>query len=601
MPTNNPTIEQFLRIRQAFGARFTGSGHHVVFLMNLTGTAQVYVMNESGGWPHLVTDFDNRVMDVWPLPQRAQLLFAMDQGGNENSQLYLTNEDGTDILALTNNPAAMYNLGAISVDGQWLAITSNARNGQDYDIYLLKTGDTFDQSQLIKKNQGWWRVLDFSSDNRRLLAVSHLSNLNHELYELIIDTGEMMHLTPHQGNAQYNFAQYWGPQEDVLMASDENAEFTHLALWRRQTRRLEWLTQDPYDVEYLAVHRPSGHYAYVLNRQGYSQLYVSANGMTEPIQSLSKGVIAQIDWHPNGSDLALTYHDATHNPNVYRVHLNPLETTPITWASRSGLDFHQFVEPTLHAFPSFDGLMVPVWLYRPQQPHSERVPVVISVHGGPESQERPGFNPVYQYLLSRGFAIAAPNVRGSAGYGKTYVHLDDVQKRMDSVKDLAALVTWLRDQPGINGHRIALMGGSYGGFMVLAGLTTYPDLFAAGVDIVGIANLETFLENTSPYRRKLREAEYGSLDHDRAFFRTISPVYHVNNIQAPLMVVHGQNDPRVPVSEAEQIVKHLRAKNLPVEYMLFEDEGHGVVKLKNRLTLYPRIASFLEKHLMHNA
>lgn len=242
-------------------------------------------------------------------------------------------------------------------------------------------------------------------------------------------------------------------------------------------------------------------------------------------------------------------------------------------------------------YPSFDGREIPAILYGPEEPGA---PVVVNVHGGPEGQSRPAFAPVTQYLLGRGLGVLLPNVRGSTGYGKAYTHLDDVRLRMDSVKDLAHAAYWLRE----GGHqKVAVMGGSYGGFMVLAALTEYPDLWSAGVDIVGIANLVTFLENTGSYRRKLREPEYGSLEKDGDFLRSISPIHKADRITAPLMVVHGKNDPRVPVGEADQIVQSVRGRGGVVDYLLYEDEGHGLARLENRLDAYPKIASFLLEHL----
>jgi dipeptidyl aminopeptidase/acylaminoacyl peptidase len=223
--------------------------------------------------------------------------------------------------------------------------------------------------------------------------------------------------------------------------------------------------------------------------------------------------------------------------------------------------------------------------------------MVIHVHGGPESQARPVFNPVIEYLVSHGYGVLAPNVRGSTGYGYEYQSLDDVRLRMDSVKDLQHAALWLGKSGIADPRRIAVMGASYGGFMVLAAVTNYPDLWAAGVDIVGVVNFVTFLENTGPWRRKLRESEYGSLEHDREFLEHISPIRLVDRITAPMFVVHGANDPRVPVGEAEQIVNALRARGVPVEYLRFEDEGHGLVKRANRLIAYPAIARFLEHHL----
>jgi dipeptidyl aminopeptidase/acylaminoacyl peptidase len=225
------------------------------------------------------------------------------------------------------------------------------------------------------------------------------------------------------------------------------------------------------------------------------------------------------------------------------------------------------------------------------------LPAIINVHGGPEGQVRPWFNGIVQYLVSCGYVVLEPNVRGSAGYGYSYQSLDDVRLRMDSVADLRHAALWLGQMGLADPQRIAVMGGSYGGFMVLSAVTTYPDLWAAGVDIVGIANFVTFLENTGPWRRKHREAEYGSLEQDREFLEQISPIRAVERITAPMFVVHGANDPRVPVGEAEQIVSALRKREVPVEYLRFEDEGHGLVKRANRLVAYPAIARFLGKHL----
>jgi dipeptidyl aminopeptidase/acylaminoacyl peptidase len=222
---------------------------------------------------------------------------------------------------------------------------------------------------------------------------------------------------------------------------------------------------------------------------------------------------------------------------------------------------------------------------------------VVFVHGGPEGQFRPTFQPLVQHLVSTGMAVLAPNVRGSSGYGKAYLHLDDVRLRMDSVADLAHAVSWLRDTGRADASKIAVYGGSYGGFMVLAALTTYPDLWAAGVDLVGIANFVTFLENTGPWRRHLREAEYGSLEHDREFLESISPINHVERIKAPLLVIHGANDPRVPIGETEQMVERLRALGRTVEFLRLDDEGHQISKLKNRLTAYPMVSDFLRQHL----
>jgi dipeptidyl aminopeptidase/acylaminoacyl peptidase len=255
------------------------------------------------------------------------------------------------------------------------------------------------------------------------------------------------------------------------------------------------------------------------------------------------------------------------------------------------------VVPERHRYRSFDGEEVPLFAYRPPRPLADPPPVVVLIHGGPESQYVPSFSPVVQYLVAQGFGVVAPNVRGSTGYGKRWQHLDDVEKRLDSVRDLASLHDWLEADGGFDPDRAVLYGGSYGGYMVLAGLAFQPERWAAGIDIVGISNLVTFLEHTAPWRRRFREREYGSLERDRDFLVAASPITHVDAIRAPLFVIHGANDPRVPLGEAEQIHAALTEKDVECELLVYGDEGHGLAKLANRLDAYPRAVEWLDRVL----
>jgi len=258
----------------------------------------------------------------------------------------------------------------------------------------------------------------------------------------------------------------------------------------------------------------------------------------------------------------------------------------------------ELVDPELIHFKSFDGLEIPAFVYQPNTIRpGQKFPVIINIHGGPEEQFMPSLKTITQYFVYAGYIVVGPNVRGSAGYGKTYMNLDNVEKRMDSVKDIIALRDHLAKFPEVDLEKMVVMGGSYGGFMVLACLAFSPDLWAAGIDTVGIANFVTFLENTAPYRRHLREAEYGSLEKDREFLESISPINSVEKIKAPLFIIHGANDPRVPLSEAEQISGKLKSLGRTVEMVVYSDEGHGLSKLKNRLDAYPKMVDFLEEVL----
>jgi dipeptidyl aminopeptidase/acylaminoacyl peptidase len=302
-------------------------------------------------------------------------------------------------------------------------------------------------------------------------------------------------------------------------------------------------------------------------------------------------------WDPTGQRLSISWTGSAANPNVFIWSDAQNDAQQVTHASGLGVDASQLIEPEHVHYPTFDGRQIPALFYRSPKARG-LAPCVVWVHGGPEGQYRPTFQPLVQSLVSAGFAVLAPNVRGSSGYGRDYMHLDDVRKRMDSVADLAHAAHWLRDSGRADPKRIAVYGGSYGGFMVLAALTTYPDLWAAGVDLVGIANFVTFLENTGPWRRHLREAEYGSLENDRDFLEEISPINKVDRIRAPLLVIHGANDPRVPIGETEQMVQALRDLGRTVEFLRLEDEGHQIAKLKNKLVAYPMAVDFLRRHLM---
>jgi dipeptidyl aminopeptidase/acylaminoacyl peptidase len=303
------------------------------------------------------------------------------------------------------------------------------------------------------------------------------------------------------------------------------------------------------------------------------------------------GVAGPFVFSKDGRWLAYGFSSATVPGDVWRYSTATGATERVT-VSPCEVDPATFVRPDLVRIPSFDGQQVPAFVFRPNG-ITGRHPVVAVVHGGPESQWRPSFSPLVQYLVASGFAVVAPNVRGSTGYGRTYQHLDDVDKRLDSVADLAALHDWIATCDDLDEDRCALYGGSYGGYMVLSGLVHQPERWAAGVDVVGIANLVTFLENTAAWRRAWREREYGSLTSDRELLEQLSPITHVERLRAPLMVIHGRNDPRVPLGEAEQIHAVARSKGLRSDLLVYDDEGHGLAKLRNRLDAYPRVAAFL--------
>ncbi|MDP9372321.1 MAG: S9 family peptidase, partial [Chloroflexota bacterium] len=486
----------------------------------------------------------------------------------------------------------IHSWGAWSPDGARIAYASNERDRRFFDIWVRPLEG---EPRMALQQDGTNNVQDWSPDDRSLLISRANSNLDNDLFLLDLDSGETTLLTPHEGEALHRGGGFAGP-DTVLLVTNRGRDFLAPATIDLRSRELRLLAEPPWDAEEIAAGGDGRVVAYTVNEEGYSRLHLAVDGRAVPVTDLPDGVIAGLKLSKDGALLVFALYAATRNGNVWAVDTATGRARQVTHASRAGITAETLVEPRLVRYPSFDGLEIPAFLYLPQGAQLP-VPVVVHVHGGPESQARPILNPTIQYLVHRGFGVLAPNVRGSTGYGKAYTHLDDVRKRMDSVADLEAAARWLKESGTAPPDAIAVMGGSYGGFMTLAAVTTYPDLWAAAVNTVGIANFVTFLEQTGLWRRKLREAEYGSLEDDREFLEAISPIRHVERIVAPLLVIHGANDPRVPVGEAEQIVAGLRERGRAVEYLRYEDEGHGLVKLPNRIHAAEATAAFLDRHL----
>ncbi|HEX8131220.1 MAG TPA: S9 family peptidase [Pyrinomonadaceae bacterium] len=604
------TIERYLNIRAASSPALAPAGDRVAFLLNVTGTPQVWSVGAAGGWPEQLTFYTDRVDFVRWSPDGTGLLFGKARGGDENAQLYWMSPDGAEVRQLTDAPKIRYNFGAWSADGRRISYASNKRNPNFFDIYVMDVASG--QESLVYQQDGSNAAVAWSSDGR-FIVVSRSSDtlsLNNDLYLVEVASKGVTHLTPHTGAAQFGDVHFTRDNRALLLSTNVSGEWQSLARMDLATRKIVPATNAAWDTDASEMSTDGRLLAYTLNREGFSELYVRkltdagvSDDKDTPVALPGKGVVGGLDFSRDGRKLAFTFAGARFNSDVWLYDLKTRKLEQVTRASRAGIPQTSFVEPELVRYKTFDGRDIPAWYYRPRLSNSaggaaaHPLPVIVSVHGGPEGQERPSFNPTYQYFLSRGYAVLAPNVRGSTGYGKTYTHLDDVKLREDSVKDLAAAVEWLKTSGGADTRRIAVMGGSYGGYMTLAAITLYPDLWAAAIEMYGISNFETNLRNTSGYRRKQREREYGTLANDLEFLRSVSPIYKVGRIKAPLLVFQGKNDPRVPYTESEQIVKALRDRNAPVEYTLFDDEGHGFVKLNNRLIVYPKIVDFLERYM----
>ncbi len=608
MATITYPFERYLNVRMAYGASFSPDGSQLSFLTDITGVAEVWsvpvdMRSSSSAWPTQITFRGNRCMSASFAPKSNTLLITGDVGGNERTQLYLASADGVRFDELTTKPEVMYLFGDWSPDNLHISYSSNERDSRYFDVYErnVETGEV----TLLFQHDGTNNAGTYSPDGQYLLITREEDNVHNQLLLLDRSTKEVRTLTPETGTGPslYRDAAWSADRRGLYLRTNRNRQFLSLAYLDLETQETIYLSDTSWDIEHLVLTPDGNTMALVTNEDGYSQLelFDVSRGWGERTSlsapTLPRGVVFETVWSQDGSRLAITLITPDDSADIWVWDMHDGIVVRATHSATGGIPHEAFVAPSLVRYPTFDEREVPAFLYLPKEGEQRDLPVVVYVHGGPESQSRPEFNGVLQYLVSRGYGALVPNVRGSTGYGYEYQSLDDVRLRMDSVKDLQYAVRWLSESGIADPKRIAVFGGSYGGFMVLSAVTTYPDLWAAGVDIVGIANFVTFLENTGPWRRKLRESEYGSLENDHAFLEEISPIRSVDRITAPLFVVHGANDPRVPVGEAEQIVDALKKRNVPVKYLRFEDEGHGIVKRVNRLVVYPAIARFLDEYL----
>jgi dipeptidyl aminopeptidase/acylaminoacyl peptidase len=600
-------IERYLNIRSAYGASLSEAGT-LAFLMDTTGTAQVWTLDEPEGWPEQRTFYDEAVSFCTFSPEREELVFGMDEGGDERTQLYRLDLDGEregEITPLTGLPDAKHMWGGWSHDGERFAFASNRRDEGVFDVYVQ--GRAGDDADLVYESDGWYTPGGFSPDDDRLVVTQATSLLDQDVYVLDLESGDLDHLTPHEGFVRHGSAT-WGPDGEYLYVTTDRDSDT-LDAYRlgldgtaERVALPDEAENGEWNVDGFAVDDETGRVVYSRNVDGYTELRagdLSADGLAVEDATeidLPAGVAGGVSFDADADRFAFTATASTQNTNVHLADVATGDTDRWTLASTAGVPESTFVEPELVRFESFDSREIPAYFSLPQDVPEGGAPVIVDIHGGPESQRRPSFNPLKQYFLRSGYAVFEPNVRGSTGYGKAYSHLDDVEKRMDSVKDIDAAASWLADHESVDADRLVAYGGSYGGFMVLASMTEYPDLWAAGVDVVGIANFVTFLENTGEWRRELREAEYGSLAEDREFLESISPINGIDAIRAPLFVIHGANDPRVPLGEAEQVAEEA-AQHVPVETLVFDDEGHGLSKLENRVEAYPAVVEFLDEHV----
>jgi dipeptidyl aminopeptidase/acylaminoacyl peptidase len=579
-------LEQYQNTRAASFAAWTHAGGLLV-ATRFGDTNQVHEVRSPLGMRRQLTFFPEPVnlASVSPDKSLDGFVYLRDVGGNEFFQLYWFDfAEGTSRL-LTDG-ASRNTAPAWSNRGDRFAYATTRRDGRNYDIYVGARQGDYTTHRLALEGDGLWMPIDWSPDDRKLLVINYRSITDSEIHVVDLDSGAMTQVNPQDEPVGYAGGAFDRGGKGVFLVHDHAAEFKQLHHLDLASGRSTPLSADiPWDVSAFALSRDRKRLAFAVNEGGTSKLHLRDVERNRPLAGprLPVGLVGTFAFSPDGASLAITVNTAQSPSDVFVYTLREGRLERWTESEVGGLDTAKFALPELVSFPSFDGLEVPAWVYRPAGtgPH----PVIVQIHGGPEAQSLPAFNPLFAYWVNElGAAVISPNVRGSAGYGKSYLQLDNGVLREDSVKDIGALLDWIAAQPDLDQDRVIVYGGSYGGYMVLASMVHFDERLLGGVSIVGISNFVTFLENTESYRRDLRRAEYGD-ERDpemRQFLEDISPLNNAERINSPLFVAQGYNDPRVPYTESEQIVQAVRANDVPVWYLLAMDEGHGFAKKPNR-------------------
>ena len=601
-------LAQYQSVRGAAFRGWAPDGTGILINTRFGNSSQLHRVYEPGSRREQITFYNEPVSGTFiPRATDGAILLTMDSGGNENDQVYFFDRPKFETRLLTDGKSRNQ-LGAIRDNGSQVVISSNQRNGRDTDLYLADPRSPGSMKMLMQVEKQTWQAYDWSNDGTFVLLARYVSA--NESYPALLNvlTGERTDLPLATDEKASVGPMAFAPDgKSILIATDGGGEFSRLARFDLATRKYEWLTADiSWNVSDIEVHAESGQVAFAINDDGATRLFLlPRDGAPRRELTLPLGIVSGMQFSPDGKQLGFTLARADAPPDAFSIQLETGELVRWTYSEVGGLNPEIFVTPSRIQFKSFDGRMIPAYYFKPRSAgatakDAARLPVYISIHGGPESQYQPFFSPIFQYYVNElGIAVICPNVRGSSGYGKTYLKLDNAEKREDSVKDIGALLDWIGQQPELDASRVAVAGGSYGGYMTLASLTHFGDRIKAGIDVVGIANFVTFLERTAGYRVDLRRAEYGD-ERDpqmKSIFEKISPLNHADKIQTSLMVVHGKNDPRVPFFEAEQIAARVRQNGKSVWTVFANNEGHGFAKKDN--IDYQRAVEvlFLKQHL----
>jgi dipeptidyl aminopeptidase/acylaminoacyl peptidase len=600
------TVDRYNNFRGAALDSWDPAKREMLISTRFADTSQIHLVKMPGGARTQITFYPDRVAGAqYPPTTDDHFIFSKDIGGGEFFQIYRYDVATGDATLLTDGKSR--NTDPIwSYAGDKVVYGSTRRTGNDVDLYVINPADPKSDHLLTQLQGGGWQPLDWSPDGNRVLAVEEVSANESYLWIVDANSGEKMLLTPKGGDVKiaYNGGRFSKDGKGLYVTTDKDSEFQRLTYIDLATKQHAYLTSNiPWDVNEFDLSYDGRTIAFVTNEDGFGVLHLldTQTRKEKPVPSLPKGLISGISWHKNSRDLGFNISSARSSSDVYSLDVQSGKVDRWTFSETGGLNTATFPEPELIHWKSWDGRSISGFLYRPPAKYTGKRPVIINIHGGPEGQYRPGFTGRWNYYLDElGVAMIAPNVRGSTGYGKSFLALDNGFLREGSYQDINTLLDWIQTQPDLDSNRVMITGGSYGGFMTLAVATNYNNRICCSVDVVGPSNLVTFLEHTSGYRQDLRRVEYGD-ERDpkmRAFLERIAPANNAKNITKPLFVIAGKNDPRVPVSESQQMVNIVRQNGTPVWWLMAKDEGHGFAKKKNQDYQFYATVMFVKEYLL---
>mgnify|MGYP001811888995 CR=1 FL=1 len=592
-------IVRYLMVRGAGQTGISPDGDRIAFSYRVTGEPQLWVVDSAGGWPRQLT-FGTGIRTFRWAPDGRHLLVTRDAEGNEREGYFMLSADGTMERQLLPLSDAFRQFGMFSAAGSQFLFSSTARTGRDFDIYVtdVASGDT----RLVFEGSFGLYPRAWQPDGDLVIVDEVRGEGTVDVHLLDMRTGEMTRIF-HPDEPSYHASYQWLPDgSGFFLATNQDREFSGLALYTLDDGRLEYRETPDADIYNVQLTTDGRYLAWTTNEDGYTKIHARDRKIDEvlTVPELPAGVYG-IGFATRAHTMMIRVTGPATPGEVHVWNLEKNELTQAVHSNLAGLDPNSFITPESHRFMARDGLELQGFLYVPDSNTFDTAPpVVVSVHGGPTAQSRPTFKAQVQYLVNNGIAVFDVNVRGSTGFGKTYATLDNQEKRLDSVRDLVDTVAFLSEDVRLNTNRIAVMGGSYGGYMVNAVLGSYPGVFDAGASFVGVSDWVRALQEASPALKASDRIEYGDIREERwqEFYKVNSPINNAHKINVPMFVQHGANDPRDPVTESDRIVRTIRDNGGTVTYMRFPDEGHGVSKQPNRVAMYRSLVSFLEEHLI---